>query len=65
MYYWYYDNYENMVFMQSWKSAALTVTKWNFQAMSSPRKASLWIQLKSKLCQNGRLHIRCEMCNAF
>ena len=51
--------------MQSSKSVVLTVTRSNFQAMSSPRKASLWIQLKSNLCQNGKLHVRCETCNAF
>ena len=38
-----------MVFMQSWKNVVLGATRWNFWAMSFPRKASSCTQLRSKL----------------
>ena len=35
--------------MQSWKNVVLGATRWSFWAMSFPRKASPWTQLRSKL----------------
>ena len=43
------NDFENMVFMQSWKNVVLGATKWNFWAMSFPRKACPGTQLRSKL----------------